>query len=1559
MAVLSIGQMWASVLPTEDFENQTAGSTYNSQISYDADDSNAGMAWYVEHGTVSTNSKLNGEQSMQMRGYYAKSSTASAWNGDLPYLESKTAVTGLQSISLKIAAAATFKIDFMYREDGSSTWTAMKTDEETPSDATNLSFTTSASTVTYNIPSSDPTKAYFVKIVANSSSTHTANPTKAGNIVIRVDDVVFTYEEGESTKPTLSMTPTTDANFVGSQEITLSTTTDGASIYYTLDETTPSSASTLYSSAFTITETKTVKAIAIKGSDESDVITRTFTKIEPLTTMDAIFTAATTAGSTATDVYITFNNWVVTGVKNSNAYVTDGTKGFIIYASGHGFVVGNVLSGTAACKVQLYNGSAELTNLTSSTTGLSVATGGTAPVNVLDAEGIAALTGAHTGSLIKISGECTYESSKYYIAGVQLYNQLYSFSVSAGTNYDCTGVYCYHTTYGKEIMPRSAGDIVVSSSVSVTGVDLTESSASVEVGETVTLHASVVPGTATDKDIVWSVTSGSDKASVANGVVTGLAAGEAVIRAASHEDESIYDECTVTVTAADPTKHVVTFDATVDKTTEATDLSITKSNLTIAITEGDGRFNNGTDYRPYKNAVFTVSCSAGNITKIEFTCTTSKPITGFADLEGLDKANEVWTGNAASVSFTASGAQVQMTQLVITYKEDARPEAGLAWDPSDDIELTVGDAFTAPTLLNPNSIDAAEITIESSNPSVATVTAGVVALVADATGTTTITATFAGNDDYKPATVSYTITVNAAAPAPLTDYYQKVTETAGIVEGTYLIVYEDGENSLAFNGALGYDSDHKIDIEDNTIDVAIVDGDKIAVSSATEASTFYIDPTAGSIQAACGKFIGVGSYSNGLSVSDNADAYVNALSIDDDDNAVIVITTTGGDMTLRYNAASNQARFRYYKSGQQPIALYKLANEVIKPEAGLAWDPATDIEITVGDALPGRTLLNPNSIDAAEITIASSNTDVATVDAGVVSLVADATGTTTITATFAGNASYKPATVSYKIKVNPASSIYVSPSLNVNFSSVEKDAALPTDQKITVTLNNVAAATATLGGTNPDAFSVDKTALTESGDITISVVSSATVGEFKATLTISDDASVAASKEVKLSFTVTDPASEETPISTSTEWVAATEIADGMQVLITGVKDEVVYAMGEQKSTNRAAYVATLNEGVLTPGEGTMAFTLVAQGDGTYAIRTSNGKYLYAAASGSNHLKTQDEVDVNAKWTLTVASAVAEGSSNRNVMQFNGSGTNKLFACYATANQSAIQFYVPKPAPAPKYSVTYAANGGSGDAPAAVEYEEGETFSVAAADLFTAPEGKEFDKWNDGTNDYAPGETYTVGTSNVVLTAYWKDAPVPPTSEDVRTGLELNRYYTICLGKDVTAATGATFWNLEHRNSAETEVYLEEVNLPLEAGKPYIFQATATTLNVTYGDETQATPVENGALRGTFDDLNATELAAKATHVYILIQNSIRPAGGENSLKANRAYIDYDELVEISEAPQGAPGKRVRAIPMQPKVATGMDALNASDKPVKMVINGQLFILRGEKLYDATGCLVK
>ena len=53
---------------------------------------------------------------------------------------------------------------------------------------------------------------------------------------------------------------------------------DGAEIRYTTDGSAPTSESTLYSEAFTLSDTTTVKAIAIKDGESSEVASRLFTK---------------------------------------------------------------------------------------------------------------------------------------------------------------------------------------------------------------------------------------------------------------------------------------------------------------------------------------------------------------------------------------------------------------------------------------------------------------------------------------------------------------------------------------------------------------------------------------------------------------------------------------------------------------------------------------------------------------------------------------------------------------------------------------------------------------------------------------------------------------------------------------------------------------------------------------------------------------------------------------------------------------------------------------------------------------------------------------------------------------------------------------------------------------------------------------------------------------------------------------------------------------------------------------------------------------------------------
>jgi hypothetical protein len=156
-------------------------------------------------------------------------------------------------------------------------------------------------------------------------------------------------------------------------------------------------------------------------------------------------------------------------------------------------------------------------------------------------------------------------------------------------------------------------------------------------------------------------------------------------------------------------------------------------------------------------------------------------------------------------------------------------------------------------------------------------------------------------------------------------------------------------------------------------------------------------------------------------------------------------------------------------------------------------------------------------------------------------------------------------------------------------------------------------------------------------------------------------------------------------------------------------------------------------------------------------------------------------------------------------------------------------------------------------------------------------------------------------------------------------------------------------------------VYLEEVD-PTEfaAGTPFIIQATATALEVVYTGSATTTAGTNGALRGTLEYMSYADLQAKGEHIYLLIQNAIRPIASDNYLNAKRAYIDYDALTAVSSAPLGAPGRRVRAMPMQGQVATGVESIQTSEiRNQKVLINGQLFILRGEKMYNANGQLVK
>ena len=82
---------------------------------------------------------------------------------------------------------------------------------------------------------------------------------------------------GSQSSSVASPTISGDASFAESTQVSMSGP-DGAEIHYTTDGSTPTAESTLYSEAFTLTENTTVKAIAIKDGQSSEVATKYFYK---------------------------------------------------------------------------------------------------------------------------------------------------------------------------------------------------------------------------------------------------------------------------------------------------------------------------------------------------------------------------------------------------------------------------------------------------------------------------------------------------------------------------------------------------------------------------------------------------------------------------------------------------------------------------------------------------------------------------------------------------------------------------------------------------------------------------------------------------------------------------------------------------------------------------------------------------------------------------------------------------------------------------------------------------------------------------------------------------------------------------------------------------------------------------------------------------------------------------------------------------------------------------------------------------------------------------------
>ena len=309
----------------------------------------------------------------------------------------------------------------------------------------------------------------------------------------------------------------------------------------------------------------------------------------------------------------------------------------------------------------------------------------------------------------------------------------------------------------------------------ITNTDVYTGTTAGSLSATVTANGTAVSGAT----VTWSGDNDNVATINANtGVVTLVGAGSVKFTASYAGQSGVYlsssAEYTMTVTDSDPTK--VTFDATKDKDTNNTSQgegSITKSGVTFSCTSGI--LGNGTEYRMYKNSTTTFSASVGTITKIVFVGTSSNPASGFTSQTGwTTNGNDgTWTGNASSVSFVASGAQVRATAILVTLDMSATSIT------ADDVDIDYGATSGSITYTINNPVAGGVLTATTNDSWLTLGTVGeTIPFTCSANNTYTertasVTLTYTYNTSE---TVTETITVTQAANPNAVDNISDITE---------------------------------------------------------------------------------------------------------------------------------------------------------------------------------------------------------------------------------------------------------------------------------------------------------------------------------------------------------------------------------------------------------------------------------------------------------------------------------------------------------------------------------------------------------------------------------------------------------------------------------------------------------------------------------------------------------------------------------------------------------------------------------------------------------------
>ena len=272
----------------------------------------------------------------------------------------------------------------------------------------------------------------------------------------------------------------------------------------------------------------------------------------------------------------------------------------------------------------------------------------------------------------------------------------------------------------------------VTVTVPVSGIQLSQTSAALTVGDTLTLTKTIYPSDATNQAVTWTSSSDVVASVDSNGKITAKTAGSAVITCKSVSDNSVVGICNVTVKAKVQTPSEIKVN------------KITLNKTTASVTKG-------------KTLQLTATVTPGNATKKEVKWSTSNKNVAMVSTSGLVTAKSAGT---ATITCTAQDGSSVKATCKITVKNPVVKVTKVTLNKTT-ATLAPKETLTLKATVAPTNATNKAVTWKSSNTKIATVSSSG-KVTAKAAGTVTITCR-AKDGSGKKATCKITVYTNTEA----------------------------------------------------------------------------------------------------------------------------------------------------------------------------------------------------------------------------------------------------------------------------------------------------------------------------------------------------------------------------------------------------------------------------------------------------------------------------------------------------------------------------------------------------------------------------------------------------------------------------------------------------------------------------------------------------------------------------------------------------------------------------------------------------------------------------